>query len=166
MNIKTQLKELSLEIIKDNLQESYNLIYVDYNDNLNEELNEIQNSIINGNFYNFEDRINNQHLYWDSMNEGMNEEIYELKKVLKNKGYSLENFDNFEDDIYNIIYERDNSNVFTKLLKNTSKTPIFFSLNMYIDEDLDSIKRTLNKIKKILNIPFNNKEYDKDILYL
>lgn len=164
MNVQTQLKELSLEVIKDNLQESYNLIYVDYRDNLDEQMDEMQNSIINGNFDNFDEKIDNW--YWDSINDSINEEIHELKKQLKNKGYSLDNFEDFEDIVYDIICERDNSNPFSTLIKNTSKTPIFFSLNMYIDEDLDSIKRTLNKIKKILNIPFNNKEYDKDILYV
>ena len=164
MNVQTQLKELSLEIIKDNLKESYNLIYVDYRDNLDEQMDEMQNSIINGNFDNFDEKIDNW--YWDSINDSINEEIHELKKQLKNKGYSLDNFEDFEDIVYDIICERDNSNPFSTLIKNTSKTPIFFSLNMYIDEDLDSIKRTLNKIKKILNIPFNNKEYDKDILYV
>ena len=164
MNVQTQLKELTLEVIKDNLQESYNLIYVDYRESLDEQMDELQNSIINGNFYNFDDKINDW--YYDSINDSINEEIYELKKALKNRGYSLDNFEDFEDVIWDIIYERDNSNPLPTLLKNTSKTPIFFSLNMYIDEDLDSIKRTLNKIKKILNIPFNNKEYDKDILYL
>lgn len=164
MNVQTQLKELSLEIIKDNLQESYNLIYVDYRDNLDEQMDEMQNSIINGNFDNFDEKIDNW--YWDSVNDSINEEIHELKKQLKNKGYSLDNFEDFEDIVYDIICGRDNSNPLPTLIKNTSKTPIFFSLNMYIDEDLDSIKRTLNKIKKILNIPFNNKEYDKDILYV
>ena len=164
MNVQTQLKELSLEIIKDNLQESYNLIYVDYKDNLDEQMDEMQNSIINGNFDNFDEKIDNW--YWDSVNDSINEEIYELKKQLKNNGYSLDNFEDFEDVVYDIICGRDNSNPLPNLIKNTSKTPIFFSLNMYIDEDLDSIKRTLNKIKKILNIPFNNKEYDKDILYV
>ena len=164
MNVQTQLKELSLEIIKDNLQESYNLIYVDYKDNLDEQMEEMQNSIINGNFDNFDEKIDNW--YWDSVNDSINEEIYELKKQLKSKGYSLDNFEDFEDIVYDIICGRDNSNPLPTLIKNTSKTPIFFSLNMYIDEDLDSIKRTLNKIKKILNIPFNNKEYDKDILYV
>ena len=164
MNVQTQLKELSLEIIKDNLQESYNLIYIDYRDNLDEQMEEMQNSIINGNFDNFDEKIDNW--YWDSVNDSINEEIYELKKQLKSKGYSLDNFEDFEDVVYDIICERDNSNPLPTLIKNTSKTPIFFSLNMYIDEDLDSIKRTLNKIKKILNIPFNNKEYDKDILYV
>lgn len=164
MNVQTQLKELSLEIIKDNLQESYNLIYVDYKDNLDGQMDDMQNSIINGNFDNFDEKIDNW--YWDSVNDSINEEIYELKKQLKNNGYSLDNFEDFEDIVYDIICERDNSNPLPTLIKNTSKTPIFFSLNMYIDEDLDSIKRTLNKIKKILNIPFNNKEYDKDILYL
>lgn len=164
MNVQTQLKELSLEIIKDNLQESYNLIYIDYKDNLDEQMDAMQNSIINGNFDNFDEKIDNW--YWDSVNDSINEEIYELKKQLKNNGYSLDNFEDFEDVIYDIICGRDNSNPLPTLIKNTSKTPIFFSLNMYIDEDLDSIKRTLNKIKKILNIPFNNKEYDKDILYL
>ena len=164
MNVQTQLKELSLEVIKDNLQESYNLIYIDYRDNLDEQMDEMQNSIINGNFDNFDEKIDNW--YWDSVNDSINEEIYELKKQLKNKGYSLDNFEDFEDVVYDIICGRDNSNPLPTLIKNTSKTPIFFSLNMYIDEDLDSIKRTLNKIKKILNIPFNNKEYDKDILYV
>lgn len=164
MNVQTQLKELSLEIIKDNLQESYNLIYIDYRDNLDEQMEEMQNSIINGNFDNFDEKIDNW--YWDSVNDSINEEIHELKKQLKSKGYSLDNFEDFEDVVYDMINERDNSNPLQTLLKNTSKTPIFFSLNMYIDEDLDSVKRTLNKIKKILNIPFTNKEYDKDILYL
>mgnify|MGYP003592220014 CR=1 FL=1 len=164
MNVQTQLKELTLEVIKDNLQESYNLIYIDYRDNLDEQMDELQNSIINGNFYNFDDKINDW--YYDSINDSINEEIHELKKALKTKGYSLDNFEDFEDVVYDIIYERDNSNPLPALINNTSKTPIFFSLNMYIDEDLDSIKRTLNKIKKILNIPFINKEYDKDILYL
>ena len=164
MNVQTQLKELSLEVIKDNLQESYNLIYIDYRDNLDEQMEEMQNSIINGNFDNFDEKIDNW--YWDSVNDSINEEIYELKKQLKSKGYSLDNFEDFEDIVYDIICERDNSNPLPNLIKNTSKTPIFFSLNMYIDEDLDSIKRTLNKIKKILDIPFNNKEYDKDILYV
>lgn len=164
MNVQTQLKELSLEIIKDNLQESYNLIYIDYRDNLDEQMDEMQKSIINGNFDNFDEKIDNW--YWDSVNDSINEEIYELKKQLKSKGYSLDNFEDFEDIVYDIICGRDNSNPLPTLIKNTSKTPIFFSLNIYIDEDLDSIKRTLNKIKKILNIPFNNKEYDKDILYV
>ena len=164
MNVQTQLKELSLEIIKDNLQESYNLIYIDYRDNLDEQMEEMQNSIINGNFDNFDEKIDNW--YWDSVNDSINEEIYELKKQLKSKGYSLDNFEDFEDVVYDIICSRDNSNPLPNLIKNTSKTPIFFSLNMYIDEDLDSIKRTLNKIKKILNIDLSNKEYDKDILYL
>lgn len=164
MNVQTQLKELTLEVIKENLQESYNLIYVDYNENLDEQMDEMQNSIINGNFDNFDEKIDDW--YWDSMNDSINGEIYELKKQLKNKGYSLDNFEDFEDVVYDIICGRDNSNPLPTLIRNTSKTPIFFSLNMYIDEDLDSIKRTLNKIKKILNIPFNNKEYDKDILYL
>ena len=164
MNVQTQLKELTLEVIKDNLQESYNLIYIDYRDNLDEQMDELQNSIINGNFYNFDDKINDW--YYDSINDSINEEIHELKKALKTKGYSLDNFEDFEDVVYDIIYERDNSNPLPALINNTSKTPIFFSLNMYIDEDLDSVKRTLNKIKKILNIPFINKEYDKDILYL
>lgn len=161
---KTQLKQLSLEVIKDNMQKSYDLIYVDYNDNLDEQMDEMQKSIINGNFCNFDEKIDEW--YWESRDNGASDVINDLKITLKNKGYSLDNFEDFEDTVYNIIYERDNSDTLKDLLKNTSKTPIFFSLNMYIDEDLDSIKRTLNKIKKILDIDLSNKEYDKDILYL
>lgn len=164
MNVQTQLKELTLEVIKENLCKNYDLIYVDYNENLDDQMDEIQNSIINGNFDNFDDKIDDW--YWESRHYGVNVVIDDLKITLKNKGYSLDNFEDFEDVTWDIIFGRDNSNPLQTLIKNTSKTPIFFSLNMYIDQDLDSIKRTLNKIKKILNISFNNKEYDKDILYL
>ena len=104
MNVQTQLKELTLEVIKENLQESYNLIYVDYNENLDEQMDEMQNSIINGNFDNFDEKIDDW--YWDSMNDSINGEIYELKKQLKNKGYSLDNFEDFEDVVYDIICGR------------------------------------------------------------
>ena len=123
MNVQTQLKELTLEVIKENLQESYNLIYVDYNENLDEQMDEMQNSIINGNFDNFDEKIDDW--YWDSMNDSINGEIYELKKQLKNKGYSLDNFEDFEDVVYDIICGRDNSNPLPTLIRNTSKNTYF-----------------------------------------
>lgn len=156
-----ELKELTWEIIKANLEESYHLYYVDYNDNLDEFSEQLQQAIQDGNFDAITDTL------WESWTGyvDLSYEIEELKDKLEKLGYDLSNFDEFQEDIEQAMYDRDNSDVFGDLLKNTSSTPIFFSLNYYVEDELnDGVKSEVRKIKKVLGI--NSNKYDKDLFDL
>ena len=157
-------KKITLEEVKELLPYKTYLYYVDYNDNLNNFLEEIQQCIHNANF----DALDYV-LDWDTFEE---EESYivKLRKDLYKK-YNKTSVDAFvyenRDEIAEIIREKDDSeNLVSQLLRNTSGMACFYDLNVYMDEYTTYKNKSMEELKKALKIKVSNTHYDNELTEL
>lgn len=159
----------TLDRILSLLDDKYYLTYIDYNDNLNDNSEMLQRFLTDGNSDSYYD--DNDALY-DYKHDSVIEIIKDLKNSIQNE-YELtdEEIDNlykkYEDDIYDAIYDRDNSEPLRDLLNNTSSQVIFYDTGFevpeidYYDSSDKEVKKTRIEIKKHLKLKTN--VWDKDI---
>lgn len=161
-------KELTFDVLKEHLDKSYHLVYVDYREDLNDHMDEIQTAIQTGEMDSLYEVTDG---YYDFENELTEYPIKELKKELVSDGFDEEDvnnavFDNLA-ELQNEIYERDTSTPLKDLIRNTPDQAAFYPvLDEYIEEcwhDADLFKRQVRLIKKAVKIPYRNKTYDRKI---
>ena len=142
----------TFEEIKQELPNYISLIYIDYNDNLSERSQEIQECIQNHNF----DSIYNLIDSWDI-------EFWEINRIIKKLELSEEEERKYKDLIIEEIYERDKSNPVKDLFNNTGKMIMFYETNLKLEEpdSKEDIIEQVYQIKKKLKI--KNNFYDKEI---
>lgn len=128
------LTNITLEQVLELLPKEVQLIYVDYNDNLDEHLKLIQKCINDKCFDALYEAIDDW--YIDSSDYGYNSVIEDLKNNIENT-FDIEDaqdiLEEFEDEVRDAIYERDTSNVLEDLLSNTSSIPV--RVTMYSNYD-------------------------------
>ena len=130
-----KLDNITFEDIKKHMDDSYNLIYIDYNDSLDESVDLLQECIETGTL---------DPLYESVEDWGEWESVCDVKSELKDKlqnEYDLRDeevdylMEKFNDDIVNYIYENDRSNPIRDLLSNTSKQVMFYDTGYEVESD-------------------------------
>lgn len=124
--------KLTWEQVKELIPERVSLYYVDYNDNLNGQLDLLQKCIDDKNLDALYEKIDDWYI------DGADTEYYikELKADIEQK-YDIEDaeyiLNEFQDEIRDELYNRDDSNIVKDLLKNTSNIPV--RITMYSNYD-------------------------------
>ena len=146
------------------LEPTYILHSADQRDNLNNYLKELQ-YMIQGNFEPIDELINRWTMddYYgvDYAIDALEKEIQSEFNVDSERAHAL--YLKYEDYIRESIYDRDNSNLFQDLLRNTSDPAIFYDLDVYVGgygEDINSRMRT---VKQALKIKLKDKTWDKEL---
>lgn len=119
-------KELTLDFIISLMELSYILVWVDYDDNLDNNLDVIEKCLDERKPDTLYDRIDGWYNYarW----HGINDIIRHLREKCTDQGFGkwtvMEFMEEHRDEIEAIIYERDNSDILGTLLKNTDDIPV------------------------------------------
>jgi len=155
--------------IIDMLPNSVELIYVDYRDSFDENMDIIQKCIHEGNtdaMYE-EDYID----FHEQENYSVDEIITELTKDIAEKYNITEKEANdiveeYEDEIRDEIYNRDKSDTVKQLFKNTSKQVMFYNTGYELEPDSwnwnkEEINGALKEVKEYLHIKTD--KCDEDI---
>lgn len=139
------------------IPERTNLFYVDYRDSFDGNVKTLQECISDGTMESLYDSLND----WDDY-EAVESEIKDLRTALENKygidsKESKEITDSFEDEIKEIIRDRDESTPIADMLKNTSKFHAHYDTGYWVESGSWSWnKRRINyekkQIKKALGI--------------
>lgn len=161
MNDTTQ--KITFEQIKELMDKSYSLYYVDYRDDLSERLEDVQEAI-HGDY----SKLDEIFMDWDTW-ESIKEIRKQIRIALCNE-YDLEKdeakdiMDEFEDEIRDEIENRDDSTPLKDLLRNTGDQVLYFDTGLYIEEGCtrSDFLAQIRQIKRKLKII--GKDYDK-ILY-
>jgi hypothetical protein len=159
MEIITVTKELvmpSWEEVKELIPAKVSLYYVDYRDSLDGSLETIQKCIHKG----------SADLLWETVDDWFVDDHYgmdyckdELKKEIESK-WDIDDADyvmeQYEDEIRDTLYDRDDSTVMKDLIRNTSDPVMFYDTGHYVESGfpLDEAHCRLEryKIKKLLSI--------------
>lgn len=158
--------EITFDQIKGMLPEKTYLRYVDYQDSLEGYEKKIQEAI----------HKRDISLIWDSIDDAFSEQewdsIDDYKKKLANdiqEEYDLEEdeaeriVENHEDSIRDVLYDRDQSDCLSDLIRNTGDIIAFYDTGFYMEEGSWSwgpmdIYQMRRKIKALLSI--KTKDYD------
>lgn len=126
MMMERENKELTMDFIKSVMEDSYTLVWVNYDDNLNENLDVIEDCMKEKSAVTLYDKTD--YWYQDARWHGINQILEDIRSNCIHNGFDedvVEEFmDAHRDDIVNIIYERDDSDALGELLKNTDDIPI------------------------------------------
>ncbi|RGD24692.1 hypothetical protein DW646_13935 [Bacteroides sp. AM23-18] len=120
-------KTLTLDFVKSLMEQSYTLVWTDYNDNLDNHLDIIRQCLDKRNCECLWE--NTDEWYRDAEWESVRDIIIELKdECTESYGFDEEEVDDFfeehEDEIRDEIYHRNDSDVLKELIKNTDDIPI------------------------------------------
>lgn len=119
-------KKLTMDFIRSLMEDSYTLVWVNYDDNLNENLDVIETCMKEKSAMTLYDKTDDW--YRDARWYGVSQILEDIKSNCINDGFdedAVEEFmDENRDDIVNIIYERDDSDALGGLLKNTDDIPV------------------------------------------
>ena len=160
----------NLEEIVALLPEKVWLTYVDYRDNFDEQYNTLQECVHNSNY---------DSLYENTDNWFQNQEFDSVKRIIKKlrkaimskfeikKFKAKELIEQFDDEIKDVIYQRNNSDPIKDCFRNTSKFICFFDTGLEMESDswswnTKTIEKERQRIKKILKIRGTDK-YDAGI---
>lgn len=115
-----------MDFIRSVMADSYTLVWVNYDDNLNENLDVIETCMKEKSAISLYDKI--EYWYNESKYYTIREIWDQIKSNCIDEGFdedAVEEFmDDNRDDIVNIIYERDDSDALGNLLKNTDDIPV------------------------------------------
>ncbi len=119
-------KELTMDFIRSVMDDSYTLVWVNYDDNLNENLDVIETCMKEKSAMTLYDKTDDW--YRDARWHGVSQILDDIKSSCIDEGFDedavKEFMDDNRDDIVNIIYERDDSDALGGLLKNTDDIPV------------------------------------------
>ena len=159
------MKTINEKLIKELLPKRVDLYYIDYRDSLDNHLDELQESIQSKSYEHVDSVIED----WSTFETEM-EYISDLKKDLEAKGFSKKCVDLYvdkhKDDIRNYLWDIDDSNPITGLLRNTSSQACFYDLKTHIDDSNGFTKEDLRTVKKALKIKVKDTTYDKILIEL
>lgn len=109
---------------------SVSLYYVDYRDDLDEHEDLQQKCLQDNNLIPLYENIDDW--YGEQEIQYCNEELNNIRKKMSEDGREKE-FNAHEDEIRDLLYERNDTDPLTDLIKNTSTTNMFYSLGVEID---------------------------------
>lgn len=154
----------SWEEVKELLPKRTSLYYVDYNDSLDDHLDLLQECIENGEYDTLYSAIDDW--YIDSPCYAFEYLDKELADDICRKfdiGDAEEIMEEYEQEIRDEYYNRDDSDVLKDLLRNTGKQTMFYDTGIEIDSDSwqwnrEKIAKTRNFIKKSLKIKCSKRQ--------
>ena len=115
-----------MDFIRSVMEDSYTLVWVNYDDNLNENLDVIETCMKEKSAMALYDKTDDW--YRDAIWHGVSQILEDIKSSCIDEGFdedAVEEFmDDNRDDMVNIIYERDDSDALGDLLKNTDDIPV------------------------------------------
>lgn len=149
------------------LDKTYELVYVDYRDNLDHCLDKIQAAVQEQDWAPLDEAIDDGWLsdsQWNAIDYILKElademtDAFDIEKE-EAEAWIEEHNDALRDEIYN----RDRSDPLDDLLRNTSDPVAFYDTGVYIDEPYgsDDVKDRLRTIKKALGL--KGKAWDDDL---
>ncbi len=167
-------KTLTLDFVKSLMEQSYTLVWTDYNDNLDNHHNLIQQCLDKRNDDSLWEKVDDW--YYDTEWSAIREIIKKLKEVCVRWHEFKEDeadafFDEHEDEIRDEIYSRNDSNVMKELISNTDDIPIRVEMlsnndcinsnwfesqcgyrydESYFGDMIDSLNLNPAKVKKLL----------------
>ncbi len=118
--------ELTMDFIRSLMEPSYTLVWVDHDDNLDNNLDVIEKCLDERKPDTLYDRIDGwfSHARW----HGIDDTIRHMREECADKGVDkwtvMEFMEEHRDEIEEIIYERDDSDILGALLKNTDDIPV------------------------------------------
>lgn len=161
----------SLEEVINLFDKSYTLVYVDYRDSLDNNLEEIQKAI----------HKQDMSYIWESTDDwvmdaqiyGLDSALDELKKEIKST-FDLESWqaeaviEKYMDEIKEEIYNRDDSDVTHDLLRNTANPVCYYDTGYEVEEqtwclDEKEFNNYIKEIKKVLKIKISDTTFDKEL---
>jgi hypothetical protein len=160
--------KFDLEEVLNLLPTTTSLYYVEYRDDLENHLQELQDCIHANNWEAIEDQV------CDWYNEQVSGNELDYKKQLRkdfqskydiSKEHAKDIVDYYEDHIYDEIHSRCNDTPVKDLLRNTCKESIYFDTCYYMEADswnwdARRVKREVNEIKKVLKIKASDKRHN------
>lgn len=143
------------------VDDSYELYYVDYNDDLSNHLELLQECVCKNSLSPLQDQV------WDWWDAPGYEELTVVGERMRDAGLEKE-FEENRDDIQQYIWDHDESTPMKDLLRNTGELVFFYSLsecnNKWVEAPFmtpymaEQPEDTAKKICKLLNIAENAKE--------
>lgn len=106
------------------------LYYVDYRDDLDEQEELQQKCLQDNNLIPLYEKVDDW--YWEQETQNCQEELDNIRKKMSEDGRE-EEFNAHEDEIRDLLYERNDTDPVTDLIKNTGTTNMFYSLGVEID---------------------------------
>jgi hypothetical protein len=162
--MKTEIIKLDWEEVKELIPDKVSLYYVDYRDSLDEYTDILQKCISNQNKEYLYEKVDD----WFVDGADIEHYITELKGDIEQK-YDINNadyiLDEFEDQIRDTLYDRDDSDVLKDLMRNTSKIIMFYDTGYEMESEswswtMSAVKKERQKIKKHLGIPAKQDTWD------
>jgi len=161
-------KELTIDLVKETLDNKYELVYVEYNDSLDGSEDKIQAAIQAQDICKLDECVDEWWLI-ESQDASVTEILKQLKEHLSDD-FGEDDVDNFLEDkaeeIRDIIYERDTSTPLDDLLRHTNQPVCFYDTGVWVDNcefDGDLLEQNLKDVKRTLHILMKNKKYDAHI---
>lgn len=174
--METTTDQLTMKDVLDRLDKSYELIYVDYRESLDNNLDAVQNAIQNQEKYLIDEAVGLWEWYIDSSDASVDQIINNLKESLlsdfdEDEDGEIEAFiDEHIDEIREAIQDRDVSNPLEDLLRHTSDTPVFFDLGIDVEDttfmDEVDFRDTMKTVKKALKIKLSDRTFDSSLTIL
>lgn len=109
---------------------SVSLYYVDYRDDLDEHEDLQQKCLQDNNLIPLYEKVDDW--YWEQETQNCEEELDSIREKMSKDGCE-EQFNTHEDEIRDLLYERNDTDPVTDLIKNTGTTNMFYSLGVEID---------------------------------
>ena len=172
MKVETKIdSKITIKMFEEAIPDKINLIYVDYRDSLDEHTDILNEVVRSGNFNNIYENI------WDWYSEAehdgincvMDEAINDIANNLDcDEDIVREFIEENEDELRDLIYNRQDDDTVGDLLRNTNKQIMFYDTGHYVSEgswdwNEKEIKQELKEIKKAVKIKLNNTDYDDDL---
>lgn len=164
-----QPTDLTLKDAIERLDKTYDLIYIDYRESLDDHLTAVQTAIQTQDKFSIDESLELWEWYIESRDDAVDYAVKELRESLESDfDFEEDELDYFmEDNIDEIrmaIEDRDVSNPLDDLLRNTSESPIFFDLGVDVEDttfmDDNDFRNLLKEVKKALKIKLSDRTFD------
>ena len=160
-------KEISFEEIKSLMNDKYYLLFVDYNDNLDEHADKLQAALETGTTDPIMELIDwafDETLSLDNEKKELKEKIQKEFDITEEEADGL--MEKYECEIQDYIYDHDESTPIKDLFRNTSKQVVFYDTGYEMESESwswsdEEILEEVERIKKIFNV--TTSEYDENI---
>lgn len=148
--IETNQPNISWEDVKELIPKRVSLHYVDYKDSLDEQTQLLEECIKSGTKDTLYEKVDEWYI---DDHYGFDYVWDELKSDIESK-FDIEDaqdiMDEFDDQIRDTIYDRDDSNVIKDLLRNTSKQTMFYDTGYEVESDSWSWSEARVRLERIL----------------
>lgn len=152
--MKADEKQLWLQY----LPEHVSLYYVDYNENLDEEIEVLEESIVKNSLYPIMEDV--LEAYDDRGIQEVQNILNDMRNRMESDGIAWD--EEWEDEIRDAIYEKDSSSLLEDLLRNTHPVPAFYDLGMkyggLYSADDDEVSRAVTQVCEALQIPLDDSD--------